>query len=769
MQEIYELTLTNFRCHSNLTLHLPTGMSLLSGDSGSGKSTVFDAIQWCLYGKVRGIKPLNGKGRTAVSISTDGFSIERKTDPGLFTVTIGEDTYNGDVAQEIVVESYGNACVWEASSYIKQRNRCLLISESNKKKMELLTSLTFAENPKDFMDATTSKITSIKDELEHVKREISKTNTLLDYEESKCGGLEDIEIKNMEDMQQDRYNTIVQINTLEKRVRTHLTNIGTKASLEREIRKLQKTLDRLNKTVKVLDKKTLDKYKEELRARRKLLGAIRTKNNNITRANKIRASITSKPKKWSNKEIERTAEIELDIRRLKKCLKDMGINYSCDFDVVLTINNLEKDIVSIKAKIAKAINANTRNSLIEDKIKLGDFVPITQEEVDKLQIIVTDKEKALDVLLCPSCDESIRYKDNKLVLANEAPATEAELDTALRNLDNAKDRLSKSKRLDALNKSIESITNYEQGDLQELNDKLNRKERFLHRLRNIPLHDEPDVSSKKMREMLKSYELTKKLDDLPHEKDIIDTKELEETITKLDEKVISISRKLEKKQNSEKSLNSCKKRLSKLVLYPNASADLNAEREYLQVLDKDIENNKKLTEIKRLRDKLQPLEDRRKELIRDLEALQSIYNKADDVANNMLAENCDSINSTLQSVLSEVFNDPISVKLSMTYKLKTTGRETNKINISILYRGSVYTNIRQLSGGEGDRVSLALTLALSKISSSPFILLDEVTPSLDEEIREKCRNILCKSTNKIVIVTGHKEEEGQYTNVLNLH
>ena len=45
------LRLRGFRCHQDKTYDLGAeGLVLLEGDSGAGKSTVFEALAWCLYG-----------------------------------------------------------------------------------------------------------------------------------------------------------------------------------------------------------------------------------------------------------------------------------------------------------------------------------------------------------------------------------------------------------------------------------------------------------------------------------------------------------------------------------------------------------------------------------------------------------------------------------------------------------------------------------------------------------------------------------------------
>lgn len=67
---IKRLTLENFKCHKNLTLDFMGGNASVYGDNATGKTSIYDALTWLLFGKdSQGngeknieIKPLNGLG-----------------------------------------------------------------------------------------------------------------------------------------------------------------------------------------------------------------------------------------------------------------------------------------------------------------------------------------------------------------------------------------------------------------------------------------------------------------------------------------------------------------------------------------------------------------------------------------------------------------------------------------------------------------------------------------------------------------------------------
>ena len=90
------------------------------------------------------------------------------------------------------------------------------------------------------------------------------------------------------------------------------------------------------------------------------------------------------------------------------------------------------------------------------------------------------------------------------------------------------------------------------------------------------------------------------------------------------------------------------------------------------------------------------------------------------------------------------------------------------VNFNITYQAGQYDNINQLSGGEGDRVSLALTLALNRLSSSKLLLLDESFASLDGGLKESALKCIRHLSDSTVLVIMHDGVEGLYDNVINL-
>ncbi|MEE1171099.1 MAG: AAA family ATPase, partial [Ruminococcus sp.] len=117
--KIKKLALENFKCHKSLTLELNGRNASVYGDNAAGKTSIYDALTWLLFGKdSKGngeknieIKPLNENGEirdhlaeTAVEavLLVDGEEITlRRTLKEIWTTKRGhsEQTYDGNTSE----------------------------------------------------------------------------------------------------------------------------------------------------------------------------------------------------------------------------------------------------------------------------------------------------------------------------------------------------------------------------------------------------------------------------------------------------------------------------------------------------------------------------------------------------------------------------------------------------------------------------------------------------------------------------------------------
>lgn len=131
---------------------------------------------------------------------------------------------------------------------------------------------------------------------------------------------------------------------------------------------------------------------------------------------------------------------------------------------------------------------------------------------------------------------------------------------------------------------------------------------------------------------------------------------------------------------------------------------------------------------------------------------------------NIVDNLVEGINRTIKEILDEVFNEPIEVSLT-TFKELKSKKVNPEISLKIRYKGGEFTDIKRLSKGERYRVILAITLAINKRAGMHFLLLDEILPYVEQDMKEKMVNIL-KKYSGIIITTGHDLVDGEYDNII---
>ena len=124
------------------------------------------------------------------------------------------------------------------------------------------------------------------------------------------------------------------------------------------------------------------------------------------------------------------------------------------------------------------------------------------------------------------------------------------------------------------------------------------------------------------------------------------------------------------------------------------------------------------------------------------------------------------INYHMKFYLDQFFSDAINVEIR-PYKENKNGDTRPTISIVIGYKGNV-CSIEDLSGGEEDRVTLCIFLALNELSNSRILFLDESIASLQSSLSCKIIDSLRENVarNKLVVSINHNAEEGLFDKVI---
>ena len=378
---------------------------------------------------------------------------------------------------------------------------------------------------------------------------------------------------------------------------------------------------------------------------------------------------------------------------------------------------------------------------VSSKENLEIKITLRCNELDKSNKTIKTMESKIDypTLKCPGCHISLQYTGDELKKLGRAKKGKRykleeieikkkeiyELNSSLKLLNDAKDKLSVVVD-DTLDKLEEELSN------------LKEKKRIQKELDN---HKKKKTYNKE--DLLRKNTLETEI------------KELESSIRKA-------------KENNSKIEN----------LYKDTDiteTDINETNKRIKENEEDIESFKENQRKKEIKTRYSKYKEKYNNKENDL----STYNKkienitflkytSKEVEGNILYNCIKRINIYIAEIIEELFELPIRIELSME-KSNTNGQVVSRFNINILYNKIDYKTPLELSGGELDRVSLAITLALSRVTGSRILLLDECIASLGDELVQSAIETVKKyAKNKIVVIISHDGQEGLYDNVIEL-
>jgi len=194
------------------------------------------------------------------------------------------------------------------------------------------------------------------------------------------------------------------------------------------------------------------------------------------------------------------------------------------------------------------------------------------------------------------------------------------------------------------------------------------------------------------------------------------------------------------------------------------------------LIEKEKEQRNKRRDQVEISDEISKLLNEKKKLVLLREEVVQLENKVVGLSKiKMVAKELEHkrIISTLQTigdftndVLCMLFDEPIKIDFDVFKTSKTSKTTKPSINYKILYKGHEIDSIDQMSGGEADRVSLAVSCALFKFSNFPFLILDEFASSLDLNNKEASisglKTFLGTVESKSILCISHDTVEGMY-------
>ena len=204
-------------------------------------------------------------------------------------------------------------------------------------------------------------------------------------------------------------------------------------------------------------------------------------------------------------------------------------------------------------------------------------------------------------------------------------------------------------------------------------------------------------------------------------------------------------------------------------LAPDVQESLQRTETELSELTNQLSYQSKLRQASALQaeiDKLTLAENQQSRRLVDLNRLKA---KIIAIECACLENTVETLNVVIENVCTQIFDRSIGLDLSLFKEVKSTKSTKQQVNFQIHYQGGTFSNIRQLSGGEADRTSLAFTLALNRFSNFPCLLLDECMISVGATLKEeivKCIRRSVHDPNRSILVIAPDAVEGIFDNVI---
>lgn len=782
-----KLVLLNFGCWENKVFEFPSGLSLINGASGQGKSTILSAIYFALYGGRKKYQSY-GKSGCKVELYIDNMTVIRSKGPNRLLLYYNEEVTNNKVeledasAQEFIDMCFGKH--FALTSYIKQKDLDTFLSLKPTAKLNFLEKLICPD------------ITSIK---EKNKQQIARYDMLknslstallsikkLDYQEP-------IEVvfplkipkalldKPLEDT----------IENEKKKYKNASIHIKTATSKLTESKLLLPAIYEAEKqyAVNLSMKKELEYKIDEIS---------REANKYIINETELASLISKLSLLQVNRQyIQLTTEIKENTEQYNKLYKEEKESKELEISKLIAFPELTLEQANARVVLLKDLVEQTKlcdkyqSELSQIKIDYD----LTDIDIDLSSVVIDIEQQrkvlssitlSKSLLSCPHCSNKVRYNNNILVKESGILEYNGSYEDEKKRLDTLSKELSELTQLrynivnklskqDELKKKLAPLTANKEAykELLELQNYINDnliikskrellekkgwsttllslqrsladKEKILSKLPKIQIDDitETEEQIKEKISMLKGNK----------DKFVYYVKLLSETEDKL--KSITINKPVKLSEEVNKDIQVLEEFIStKQTEFNTISNNLKKVDEYNLYLYKKKEYDRWKSELTRLTEE----EKEASSIYIASLTLKSKILEAETLAISSLIQ---SINIHLQMYLDSFFpTNPITIEL-LNYK-KTLKTEKPGISLSIGYKGES-CSITDLSGGEYDRIQLAFVLAFSEIFSSPLLMLDESIASLDAETTEVVVKTLKSRARKYTLIVAHQIVAGQF-------
>ena len=870
------LILKNFRCFKNIDVDFQSnGTTLLLGTSGIGKTTIFKAINFVLYGKEQKVVK-HGEKKCSVELFWNDLVIRRTRCPNHLSIKEKENTPDGtsykiicedDTAQSKIESIFGKDFL--LTSYMAQKGtdsffylsstekaaflQKLAIKDFNveevrkrireiirfrkDKLIEIATEKRFIDEQLQIINPDSTPLIQpqlsldrkgksieefVSDEeqlrqknnqtLKQIRNQIQeKTKFLLDQQERinkkdiltallsekqnqidqlenelDVINLQDFELS-LEELEQDLANCKTMIKIYDVKRQWKHAKVEYDEALKSEEQRITEEIEELEEQLQNIDDvpsiqinqyknilkcndifknyfddediddcKTYQDYQDLLES---LNESLDEDSNNLSKANDIFNNTNKKIIELTNKDTEILKNIDILKNTQQKALQCPSCDIYFYIDHVHSQKGESKDVAvelsdNIEEHSSKIDEFNTKHvSIIAEIDKLKLTVQNATKKIDKLKIDINNKKNDIKIL------EPIITKDN---LPDEINQDYISRIDELAELKNRHQFTSKS--IQNLKKQLEfnpqNLTKYISEKRAKVVEYKKNYEWLVEQNSDLELWDE-DECRKELPVIINQIQIKQHI--------VKQNSELKKKIEKLNSEYTSINNDLDKLfDESSETISTVTDEIEKLKEKLTSKEQLQEKLQRRKdKIDTYLTNNEKWNQYNSIKMKLEEINSNHDVYSRGLVISQDFLNKINEAESISLETTVDNINSEMEEYIIEFFGENVSAKLN-TFRETKDGCKKSCIDVTIIRDGE-HIPLDSLSGGEFDRVALALFLAFNKVSKSKLIMLDECLSSLHAELVEDIVDMIkTKLHDKMVLITLHQANTGMFDNIIDI-
>jgi exonuclease SbcC len=756
---IRSLTLKNIRSYKEQTITFPKGIVLLSGDIGSGKSTILQAIEFALFGAQRGILDAatllrHGETHGEVTLECDIATITRtlkstkqgvQQGPGILKTTTAEDLAPTELrARVLALLGYPeNPATFRYTVYASQEQMKQIILERPEARLDILRTIFGVD-----------KYKHIQNSIDIIQKYIRKDRTLLE------GQLLDFGKKKIELADLQTHLQTISVDSSKKDLDIAKSAYEQIETMFESLRELHQKHELRVQELGLSEKEFANLHLETLYEKKMLLA------NELRELQKMHDEIhvapfdidTTRSELMSLKDLIARQQTQLASLKERKQLYEKQIKNAPLYENIDEAYGSKKnEYESLENQYKKQLDTLSRKKHLEQQI--AEYIA---------------KKKAISILdVCSTCGQKVTESHKSHMCA--------ETNTRVLNMENELRTLNIDTDLDAKKLRVKQ-------ELDSIERKRAEAEAAKKRLAEIQiLQKEVLVLSEKIA-ALEKIDHNSQLQDL--EKKYADAQALQKLQEKKLHIAISIKEKtfalddlvkriveqeLAQKKLSEK-ISVLAKEISLYTIAPfeRAKADRakaletyrHAESTYTKVTTEHAMLTKQITQLSEEVTQKRAAKKHRDWLDSESQWLKTFFGPlVTQIEKRVLAQIHAEFNTTFSHWFSQLIEDPsFSASVDMFF---TPAITQNEYDVAL----------SGLSGGERTSVAFAYRLALYSavkslvpFATSGLLILDEPTEGFSTEQLDRVRDVLrLLGVSQLLIVSHEQHVEGFADSVIRIH